>query len=1383
MKQGIWRWLGVLVLVVCVIGTLAAAETVFKRAATAVLGGNERYLGVVALDKPIYRSGETVFARITVLNALDNTPLKDNAFLDGTIEIKGPKGDVVTNGEARGEGSVIGFNWRVPEGQAGGEYTLHATFPNLGFPPAERKFDIRSFRAPRLKSQIVFLRDGYGPGEKVTATLHSERAEGGIPDGANVTVSARVDGTEVHTSKARIDREGNLSVTFPLPTEIERGEGTLALAIEDGGIVETAAKTIPILLQTVDLQIYPEGGDLIAGLDNRVYFEARNLNGKPADLAGQVVDGQGKSVAEFRTEHEGRGRFVFSPKTGEKYALRMTEPASIKKEFPLPAVKENGVVLMAKQDVVPVKGTAHFALKSPESQKCFLTLSKRDRELDRKEIQVEAGTPVEVTAKPGNACGVLTATLWDAQGNPLAERIVFVEPEKKIRVSIETKAQKHVPGGDVELVVRTTDESDKPVGAMVGLTVTDESVLEMIDKREQAPRLPAMVLLENEVKEFADAHVYLDGKNAKSSLALDLLLGTQGWRRFALVDPTKFIEAGGDAARRVVALKLASVQERRNAMEIQGVEFGEIARGGINHAMANDKMEEANEPVMAARPPMPAAKPVPAPAAPRKEAAFDDRPPLADVGVGQDRQKMEAAMEASEKKKANLDLVGRNAVMGASIAFQRRQAVEYVREYAHKTRQDRKPGERSDFTETVFWNAGVKTDEKTGKAELRFQLSDSVTSFKVMADAFAANGALGEGGCVVESLEPFSIEPKMPLEVSAGDQILLPIGVINSHSSDLPSVTIKSTALAPFEAAEVKPLSVKAGSRVREILPIYVGSGSADVELKLTAKAGEFSDQVTRKIAVRPRGFPIEFGVGGLLSSKKPYEKKLTIPTNVLAGSLMAKAAVYPTPLANLTAALERLLQEPCGCFEQTSSSNYPLVMAQQYFISHTGIPQEIITRAKDLLEKGYNRLLGFECKKGGYEWFGEDPGHEALTAYGLLEFTDMSKVRDVDAKMMQRTREWLFARRDMKGGFTRERRALHTWIENRDMSNAYITWALLEAGQTKLDEEVSLIHTRAKSATDSYLLALSANVLLKTGDKAGAKPLLEKLAKAQDKSGFVAGAETSITQSGGDALLIETTALAILAWLNDPAYAGAVEKGMVFLAESCKGGRFSSTQATVLALRAIVNYDQARAHPKAPGSVQIVIDGVPVGSPLAFTADNKGALILPDFRDRLTPGDHQVELKMKDGSEMPFSLTVTWFTDQPANAPECKLALSASLKDSALMEGAVTEAIVQVENKTKDPLPMPVAIIGIPGGLEVRHDQLKELVKKRVIAAYEVVGRDVVLYWRGLESEQKVDLQISLVAAVPGTYEGPACRSYLYYTDEFKIWSAGIKAVIAPRK
>jgi uncharacterized protein YfaS (alpha-2-macroglobulin family) len=149
----------------------------------------------------------------------------------------------------------------------------------------------------------------------------------------------------------------------------------------------------------------------------------------------------------------------------------------------------------------------------------------------------------------------------------------------------------------------------------------------------------------------------------------------------------------------------------------------------------------------------------------------------------------------------------------------------------------------------------------------------------------------------------------------------------------------------------------------------------------------------------------------------------------------------------------------------------------------------------------------------------------------------------------------------------------------------------------------------------------------------------------------------------------------------------------------------------------------------------------------------------------------------------MPFSLSVKYNTLKPANSDACKVTLETKLSDKEVTEGALTEAMVSVINKDKDTIPTPIAIIGIPGGLEVRHDQLKELVKSNKIAAYEVIGREVVLYWRSLAANEKVQLPLSLTAAIPGHYTAPASRAYLYYTDEHKHWADGLKVEVSPKE
>src|SRR5438309_10965642 len=426
--------------------------------------------------------------------------------------------------------SGTGFSSYIPRTQAGGKYTVRISHPAADG-RAERKFDIRSYRAPRLKSQIVFVRDGYGPGDMVAANLHVERAEGGIPAGAKVSVSARVDGEETWRGTTTVDSSGNAGASFRLPAAIARGEAVIAMIIEDGGTVETATKTIPILLQTLDLGIYPEGGDLIAGLPNRVYVVGRTPARKPADMAGVVVNAASKEVATFHTEHEGRGRFSFVPAKGEAYSLRITQPAGIKTVFALPAVKAYGVVISSTSDITPTLKDVVVRVGATSDGSYLIVLSQRGKELAFKPVTLRATQPTDFTlAVPKSLDGVIVVTVYDDRMSPMAERLIFRQPEHKLKVQVFPDRTDYVPGDKVTLHVKTTDDTGKPVSAMVGLTVTDSSVLEMIEKREQAPSLPVMVLLENEVQNLADAHVTLAKTNPRTRLPTNRCWGQQGGR-------------------------------------------------------------------------------------------------------------------------------------------------------------------------------------------------------------------------------------------------------------------------------------------------------------------------------------------------------------------------------------------------------------------------------------------------------------------------------------------------------------------------------------------------------------------------------------------------------------------------------------------------------------------------------------------------------------------------------------------------------------------------------------------------------------------------------------------------------------------------------------
>ncbi|NPC48718.1 A-macroglobulin complement component, partial [Corallococcus exiguus] len=713
----------------------------------------------------------------------------------------------------------------------------------------------------------------------------------------------------------------------------------------------------------------------------------------------------------------------------------------------------------------------------------------------------------------------------------------------------------------------------------------------------------------------------------------------------------------------------------------------------------------------------------------------------------------------------------------------------YLREFAHSARMERKDGDRVDFAETLYWNAGVRTDAQTGVAEVSFAMSDSVTTFKAFAGAVGGDGALGSAVAELESVQPFYAEPKLPLEVTSGDAVRLPVALVNGTQATLSGASARVELKGDVKVTAGAPVDLASSARARQLFSLEIGQEARPVDVKLTANAGQFTDVVTRTLSIKPRGFPGRVSFGGLVSAKAPAVHRVVLPETVVPGSVKTSIAVYPAPLANMTESLARLIQEPSGCFEQTSSTTYPMTMAQQYFQTHTGVDPKLMADAREKLERGYQRLVGYETSEKGYEWFGQNPGHEALTAFGLLHFTDMVQVREVDTAMLERTRGWLMQQRDGQGGFKRNRRALHVWVEDADTSNAYILWTLLEsagrpaAQAQELSREVASLKAAAKKSTNSYVLALAANALALAGDTPEARALMDRLASQQKQDGVVGGATQSIVGSSGETLDIETTALATLAWMREPAHALNVQRAMKFIAESSDGGRYGATQSTVLALRAIIAYDKQRASRLVPGRVRVYVEGRPVGEPMRFDGSTQEALKLPDVSALLGPGERKLELRMDDGAELPYSVEVTYNTLTPASSKDTQVALEVSLAKAELIEGEPTEARVRVSNRTDQKLPTAVAILGVPGGLEVRHDQLKELVKRQVVDAYEVLGRDVVLYWRGMEPNKRIDVPLSLVAAVPGTYTGPASRAYLYYADEHKVWTPGLKVSIAPKQ
>jgi uncharacterized protein YfaS (alpha-2-macroglobulin family) len=594
--------------------------------------------------------------------------------------------------------------------------------------------------------------------------------------------------------------------------------------------------------------------------------------------------------------------------------------------------------------------------------------------------------------------------------------------------------------------------------------------------------------------------------------------------------------------------------------------------------------------------------------------------------------------------------------------------------------------------------------------------------------------------------------------------------------------------------------------RTRRVYRFEPSIVDGEAKLRFTGETAkkDLDDSIESAIKVVPQGFPIVGSQSDLLEGSARND--VVLPESWIPGTLKYQVAFYPSTLADLQKGLEAMLREPCGCFEQTSTSNYPNLLVLNYLKETAQAKPEVARRAQDLLGRGYQMLTSFEClntgknQKEGYEWFGGTaPDHEALTAYGLMEFRDMAKVYEVDKGMLERTQKYLMSQKDGQGGFKRNPRALDTFGRAPNhITNAYIVWALTESGQDDdVTKELNALGDQAKTSKDPYLLALVAHSLLNRGRLDEGVSILKKVAEAQQQDGHLDALETSITGSGGRDLQIETTALALHAWLKakrPEIFNKHILAAVKWVGQQRGGyGGFGSTQSTILALKALIAYAKANKETAEAGDLivyladkEIARKHFPAGTDEAVTLE------LKDAEKLLQPGKNSLRVEVTGKNTFPYTATWSYRTLKPASADKCPVQLSTRLERDTANEGETVRLTLQVENKSGKGQGMAVAVVGLPAGLTLPEDmkQLKDMARLRnngtergEIDAWETRGRELVLYWRDLAPDKKIEVNVQLICRVPGEYQGPASRAYLYYNADTKCWVEPLKITISPKE
>lgn len=1412
-------------------------------------------------DKPLYEPGDNIWFSAFIRDAGTMKPSGKSDIVH--VEFINPKGTVEKTINIIAKNGVAAGDFNLDAEVLGGIYKVRAYtnwMKNEGENNAfEKQIQVQDVVLPNLKMKLDFEKKAFGSGDEVVAKLELNTNENKPLSNYKIKFVANLDGQQIISKADVTDEDGLRYIKFNLPKDLKTNDGLLNVMIDYNGSTESISRSIPIVLNKIKLTLFPEGGDLVNGLESKIAFRALNEFDKPADIEGIVLTEKGTQVSSFSSFHQGMGAFNFTPKSTEKYIVKITKPENITENYSLPEALPRGYVM----NVDALKNEVSLTINTTETEELSIVAQVRNKVYYSTVVDANKGVN-KITFPTSNfPIGVSQITLFDSKGIARAERLAFVNKDKQLSISVETEKEKYLPREKVKMTISVNDERGMPMPATLSMAVVNDQFLTFAD--DKTGNILSQLLLEQDLNQKVEEPAfYFSNKEPKADEALNYLLMTAGWRHFTwekvMVESLPMVAYQGERA--IVAGTVVDASTGKiianakikinNGAEYQTDDNGKfifnkldltspvnltysangygqqvqyvqnynqnlmmylydnnyynryygntltkssanevledrmmvpaMAEGGIGKAEEMPRMKNAEQNRLVEKK-----------GKVDKQVKVNNKMPFAPADI------LKAELK-NENEKAEKDVVKSNDKRNArfragdfeldemdqkvnGFAQQQQSAQVYYRakEFAAPIYDKQENVEtRTDFRNTIYWNPSVEID-RTGKKTIEFYTSDDITSFRTTVEGLATDGSIGRTEKNFFTQLPFAMTTKIPVEVATEDNVSIPLTLKNNTDKPLGGI-LTVTSPDGLQAITTIP-------SVQTIMPgaaktIYLDYKVLDKigygDFTLSFKSCGLGDAFTQKIKIAPKGFPVQASF-----SAQEIEKQYSFDmNNVVKGSVKATFTAFPNVVSDLMKGVEGILQEPYGCFEQTSCSAYPNAMVLDYLKSTDSKDTKTMARAIDLLQRGYNRLTTFEASQKGYEWFGANPGHEGLTAYGIMEFVDMKNAgADVDQKMVDRTSTWLMSHKDGKGGFKREVHAYHDFGRiSDDILNAYIVYALAEAGYSDIKKEFETSFKKAMESKDPYLIAMMANAAYSLKENTKADEALSLLVAKQEKDGSFKGATHSITYSQGNSLIIETTSLSIMALLkSNGKSAVAMSNAVQYLVGTRSGsGVFSSTQGTILALKALTEYAKFSKKTTEDGTIEIYVDGKKVAEK-SYKAGDKGAIEIAGLEDYLkAEGKHDVKIKYVGvKTPLPYSVAVNWSTSLPNSDKECNIDIKTKLASKTASVGETVRMSATITNKKNTDVPSTMAIIGIPAGFTVQPWQLKELQEKNVFDYYEMKGNNIAVYYRGMAPNAVKEINLDLKAEMPGVYDAPASSAYLYYTNEFKTWSGMDKITI----
>lgn len=326
----------------------------------------------------------------------------------------------------------------------------------------------------------------------------------------------------------------NIAVSSEKKEQIRAGRLVVALTLNNPAKPVIATFPLRSALADVDVQFFPEGGELLNDIETVIAFKAIGNDGLGRTIKGEVVDKDNQVVASFASEHLGMGKFSLQPQAGNTYSARVQLPGGEMRTYRLPRVKAAGIGLAVNNTdsaELRIRITANDVFFERNKGKGFYIMAQANGMLCYAAQATLRNNVIQVAVpKDKFPAGVTQITLFSSRGQPLSERVAFIY-RKDMVLDLAVKSDRPTYGIKQKVLLDLGAKAEgEAVSGTFSVSVTDETKVPYADEDDVS--VLSNMLLSADLRGYVEKpnYYFIDTDNSKLA-HLDLLLLTQGYRR------------------------------------------------------------------------------------------------------------------------------------------------------------------------------------------------------------------------------------------------------------------------------------------------------------------------------------------------------------------------------------------------------------------------------------------------------------------------------------------------------------------------------------------------------------------------------------------------------------------------------------------------------------------------------------------------------------------------------------------------------------------------------------------------------------------------------------------------------------------------------------